>query len=383
MVTLFNGDCLGTLKQLPSKSVDLCVTSPPYFRLRDYGTVGEIGSEDTVDLYIDNLLKIFDEIYRVLTDEGSCWVNIDDVYSQQVIGNIKRQSLMCIPDKFKIKMVERGWICRNEIIWRKPNAMPSSARNRFNNDYEKFFFFVKTNYYNFTTQYEPLKSKLPMKTSNGYSKSDKYTDIKQESSVRQGMNKSRGSNIVAIRKNLPTQTEFVDFIRSITTIDYLSANCDIKRSTIEHWFRKDHTGFAYPKVEDWKKIESLLDNGSEAFQKISHQLTDVTYETDDILKNVKNGRIKRSVWDINTKPFKGAHFATYPEELVMTPIASCSTEGQTVLDPFMGSGTTGVVATKLHRNFVGIELNPSYFSIAKNRLSTTETEMSCKKGELF
>ena len=156
------GDCLELMKQLPDECIDMVITSPPYFNLRDYGVSGQIGLEKDVDSYIDNLIAVFNEVYRILKNTGSCWVNIDDVYSEQ--------SLLCIPDRFKIKMVENGWICRNEIIWHKPNAMPSSAKTRFNNDFEKMFFFTKKKKYFFQTQYEPLKSVLPKKSTNRKSK---------------------------------------------------------------------------------------------------------------------------------------------------------------------------------------------------------------------
>ena len=365
---IYIGNCLDILKTFPNKSINLCVTSPPYFNLRNYGTDGEIGSEESIEKYIDNLINIFNEVYRVLDNEGSCWVNIDDVYAKKNSDNIKRQSLMCIPDRFKIKMVENGWICRNEIIWKKPNAMPSSAKNRFNNDYEKFYFFTKTNYYYFDTQYEPLQSKIPTSKKKNNREYTKYQNSEQEASVRQGMNKTRGENIVALRKNLPTQEEFVNFLRNRTDVKTLSDNSDIKRSTIEHWFRRDKIGFAYPKIEDWNNIKHLIDDCSEEFCKIDKQLNDITYETDDILKNVTDKRIKRTVWDINTKPFKGCHYAPYPEDLVLTPILACTKPNDIVLDPFIGSGTTGVVAKKNGRKYIGIELNQEYSSVAEKRI---------------
>lgn len=354
------GDCLELMKQLPDESIDMVITSPPYFNLRDYGVEGQIGNENDFGSYIDNLISVFNEVHRILKDGGSCWVNIDDVYSDQ--------SLQCIPDRFKIKMVESGWICRNEIIWHKPNAMPSSAKTRFNNDFEKLFFFTKKKKYFFTTQYEPLKSAPPKKNTNNKGTLGKYASAEQEASVRQGMTKKRGEKIVMVRKNLPPQNEFVSFLRSRTTIDALVENSQLKRSKIEHWFRKDNTGFSYPSVEDWNEIKWLLDDWSEDFQSIDKGLTDVTFETDDILKNVHKGRIKRAVWSINTKPFKGYHYAPFPEDLVKTPILACTAEGDIVLDPFSGSGTTAVVAKKLNRNYIGMDLNEAYVDIACERL---------------
>ena len=358
-------DCLEGLKMLEDESVDLVVTSPPYFNLRDYGVEGQIGQEKTVETYVERLIEVFDEVYRVLKDEGACWVNIDDVY--------EKQSLLGIPDRFKLKMLEKGWLCRNEIIWQKPNAMPSSAKNRFNGDYEKFFFFTKSRKYKFNTQYEPLKSAVS-KTSTAR-KNGKYQDTKQESSVRQGMNKSRGLKLVYLRKNLPTQEEFVSFIRSRATIDLLVENSSLKRSTVEHWFRRDKTGFAYPTAEDWNSVKWLLEDWSDEFKIIDEKLNDVTVETDDILKNVSNGRIMRAVWRINTKPFKGCHYAPYPCELVKTPIMACTNKGDVVLDPFMGSGTTGEMAMLNGRKYIGFEISKEYCEIANKRIGEATRQL--------
>ena len=363
---IHNMDCIEGLKRLPDKCIDMVITSPPYFNLRDYGTIGEIGSETDYNEYINNLITVFTEIYRVLKDDGSCWVNIDDVYNNQ--------SLLGIPDRFKIKMLESGWLCRNEIIWHKPNAMPSSAKTRFNNDYEKLFFFTKKNKYFFETQYEPLKS-APPKKGNGIYQETKYKNSEQESSVRQGMNKQRGTKIIYLRKNLPEQQLFVNFMRSRTTIDTIVENSELKKSKVEHWFRRDEVGFAYPSAEDWNNIKWLVDDWSEEFKKIDYQLNDITIETDDILKNVSNGRIKRAVWTISTKPFKGCHYAPYPESLIETPIKACCPVNGIVLDPFIGSGTTAVVAKKLNRNYIGFDLSKEYCEIAAKRIEETENKI--------
>lgn len=360
------GDCLELMKKLPDASVDVCITSPPYFNLRDYGVDGQLGAEHDPDSYISNLIAVFSEVYRVLKDGGSCWVNIDDVYSDQ--------SLQCIPDRFKIRMVESGWLCRNEIIWHKPNAMPSSAKTRFNGDFEKMFFFTKKKKYLFHTQYEPLKSAPPKTEKVSKKTAGKYASTEQEASVRQGMTKRRGEKIILVRKNLPSQEEFVNFLRSKTTLDAIVENSALKRSKVEHWFRRDQSGFAYPSVEDWNAIKWLLDDWSEEFKEIDRKMIDVTLETDDILKNVHKGRIKRAVWSINTKPFKGYHYAAYPEELVRIPILACSSEGGVVLDPFSGSGTTAVVAKKLKRHYIGMDLNEDYVNMARRRLSEIEVD---------
>lgn len=369
---IYQGDTLDVLKSFPSESIDMCITSPPYWGLRDYGVEGQLGNEETYGEYLLKLSEIFGEVKRVLKSQGSCWVNIGDVYSKNNSSGVRKQSLIGIPDRFKLNMIDDGWLCRNEIIWHKPNAMPSSAKTRFNTDYEKMFFFTKDDLYYFETQYESTKTQVPK--SNNKSNGGKYLSDDQEKSVRQGMSKSRGTKIIEVRPKLPTQEEFVNFLRSRTTLKKLyeevSNICDIKKTTIEHWFRRDIKGFSYPTIEDWNKVKYLLDDFSSEFNLIDYQLTYVEYETDDINKNIHKGRIKRAVWSINTKPFKGCHFAPYPTELIHTPILSCCPPNGIVLDIFMGSGTTGVVAKQQSKHYIGIELNKEYIDIANKRIES-------------
>lgn len=366
--TILNGDVLEELKKIPSNSIDMCISSPPYWKLRDYGHEGQIGQESSYMEYIDKLLDIYSEVYRVLKQKGSCWVNIGDVYSSNNNIGVKKQSLIGIPDRFKIGMIDNKWLCRNEIIWHKPNAMPSSAKTRFNVDYEKLYFFTKDDLYYFNTQYELSKSMPTSKPNKSKNHTSKYNSVIQESSVRQGMNKNRGDKIIEIRPYLPKQNEFVSFMRNRTNVKTLCNNSNIKKTTIEHWFRKDEKGFAYPSISDWNEIKPVIRDNSDEFADMDYKLTYVKYETDDINKNIYKGRIKRSVWSINTKPLKMCHFAPFPEELIETPINSCCPIGGIVLDIFMGSGTTGVVSKRLNRNYIGIEINSQYIDIANDRI---------------
>jgi len=361
---MFNvkGDCLEVIDKLIRKGIkiDLTITSPPYFNLRDYSDDDrEIGKEEKPSQYIDALIDVFNKVHQITNDTGSCYVNIADKY--------ENGSLLCIPDKFKLEMVNNGWVCKNEIIWHKPNAIPSSAKNRFTNDFEKVFFFVKNKKYTFNTQYEDRKSGISKKqNTNGKSK---YLNEEQEKSVRQGMSKTRGCNIVEKRYSLPKQQVFVDFLRSRANINTLSENSGLPKTTVSHWFRRDNVGFSYPTVEDWLKVKDYIDDWSDDFHKIDKQILDVTYENDDINKNASLGRIKRTTWTIPTKASKFKHFAPYPQALIEAPILASTNEHDVVLDPFMGSGTTGLVAKKHKRRFIGIEIEPKYFDIAEERLN--------------
>ena len=325
---IFNEDCLTGLKKLPDCSIDCCVSSPPYWGLRDYGVDGQIGNENEYIEFVNKLIEIYNEVYRVLKPTGTCFVNLGDTYagsgsgtttkadtskyvenSKQVYclpngtaksskfrGTSLNKSLLMIPERFAIKMIDSGWILRNQIIWHKPNQMPSSAKDRFTVDFEKVFFFVKQakNYY-FEQQLEPAI---------GY---DGRKDI-----------------------------------------EYKGGNKDV----------------SIGKHQRWKTHKNIQDKGQ---QPNSMHLKRAAGIPDEVYfeRNV------RTVWSINTKPFKEAHFAVFPEKLASRMIKSGCPENGLVLDPFMGAGTTAVTAISLNRNFVGFELNSDYCRLIEKRLSDT------------
>jgi len=363
----YNENCLDTMAKMPKEFIQSIITSPPYFNLRDYGNENQIGIEDSFEDYLNNLMNVFNASYGILKNDGVLFVNIGDTYANKKIGKIKRKTLIGIPDRFKILMIDNGWICRSDIIWHKPNAMPSSAKDRFVNDYERIFMFVKNEKYKFHTQYEERKTKVSVKTNTR--QESKYLNDEQEKEVRQGMNKKRGLKLVEKRNNLPEHLFFVNFLRSVTSAKDLFNNTeDIKLSTLEHWFRRDNGGFSYPKVKDWNKVKDFIDNWSDEFGDIDRMLNDISYEYDDINKNAHKGRIKRCVWSVNTKPSKEKHFAVYPEELILTPILCSTDEKDLVYDPFMGSGTTAKVCISNNRNWIGSELSKEYCEIINNRI---------------
>ena len=305
------GDALEVLKTLDNESIDSCITSPPYYGLRDYGVEGQLGLERTYNEYITKLCVIFEEVKRVLKREGTIWVNIGDSYSTSHEqgttdekmgwksgsiggknqkkhgrangGDIQNKSLMQIPARFAIEMSRRGWILRNEIIWYKPSCMPASVTDRFTVDFEKIFFFVKTKNYWFDSE------------------------IVKEDAVDPESYSGR-------RKRYAPNMYFAD-------------------------------------KKNYARAGSIGENGIDLG-------VGKTYPK----------RNKRCVWTINPKPNPLAHFATYPEELIETPVKAGCPLGGIIIDPFMGSGTTGLVAKKLNRKYLGIELNPEYIKIAEDRL---------------
>lgn len=304
----YNRNALDGLRMLPGTSVDCIVTSPPYWRMRDYGTaplwwggnetcnhqpdrngycrhcggwLGELGQEPTWEEFIGHLVSIFRECHRVLKNTGTLWVNLGDSYSKPGMGGkkckIPSKSLCNIPGKFADAMIADGWILRNEIIWYKPNCAPSSATDRFTVDYEKIFFFVKHSRYAFNRQYEPYAS-----------------------------------------------------------------------ATFER--------YRYPMTVNGKCGE---------FQRIAGT-------PKGMMKINPDGRNMRCVWRVSPGHNKEKHYAMYPEKLVEVPVSAGSPEGGIVLDPFMGAGTTAVVAKRLGRDFIGFDANAEYVEVANRRCSETQ-----------
>jgi DNA modification methylase len=324
---IYQGDCLSTLKTLPDKSVDCCVTSPPYFQMRDYGGIkSQIGLENTPEEYVEKLSAIFSEVRRCLKDSGTLWLNIADSYAGSGKGSSKteyniseieetrfralprfleyksavcqRKSLIGIPWRLAFALQERGWILRQDIIWAKPSCMPESVKDRFCRSHEYLFLFTKQPRYYFN-------HKHALEPATGY-------DGRKDTSVSLG-------NFEAIVHN---------------------RDAAAKR---ERWPQRGYTT---------KPDETGLT---------------AQHHGSNIETNVL--RTKRDVWWITTEPSEVPHYAMFPQKLI-TPCILCGCpENGIVLDPFMGSGTTAIVAKKLMRKYVGCEINPEYITIANMRLA--------------
>lgn len=293
--TFLCGDSREKLRELPAKSARTAITSPPYWGLRDYDTEGQIGLEEEVDAYVNELCDVLDEVGRVLTDDGTLWLNIGDSYSgsgKGPGGNIsgdqhhmedktgglvpdgtKPKDLVGIPWEVAFELRSRGWYLRSDIIWYKPDPMPESVKDRPTNAHEHIFLLSKSRQY----YYDHEAVKVPSKCAD-----DPRT----------------GEGRIAY---------------------------DGKRQGQEG-------------------------NGQEAFVSITSR------------------RNRRDVWEVGTASFGDAHFAVYPVELVEPCVLAGSAEGDTVLDPFAGSGTTGIAALKHAREFVGVDLNEEYIEMAKERI---------------
>ena len=290
------GDNIFHLTNIPDNSVDMCVTSPPYYNLRDYKNSGQIGAENTVKDFVENLCKVFDEIHRILKPTGSCWVNIGDTYD--------KKRLLQVPSRFEIAMCDRGWHLRNEIIWSKPNPQPISSKDRFWSNHEKFFWFVK--------------------------------DVKKYYFNRDAI--------------LVPQAEIS--IRRMFSKNNMSKRKDFNAS--------DKEGFAISSNSQDKHYARMREEMG----------IDKEFNYEELVKSGKcPTRPEFDTWDIPSVTYKGAHFAVYPPELIEKPILSCCPEQGIVIDPFMGSGTTGEVAKLNNRRYIGLELNTEYAILANERIS--------------
>ena len=324
--SLICGDSRNEIEKIPSGSVDCCVTSPPYYNLRDYGIDGQIGSEQTPGDYIQSLVDVFHEVKRVLKDDGTLWVNIGDSYwnanpddgraGELAFGSIKQKDKIGIPWMLAFALRNDGWYLRQDIIWSKSNPQPESVRDRCVCSHEYIFMFSKSQKYHY--DYEAVQEPA------GF-------DIEKTSlSRKDGENDIFGDDA------------------SVNGLAGDGSHCELKRAI-------KMGGSKYGDSDD---PHYATRSGKAWMPKVK--------EIDGVPTLIRN---KRDVWTLaTTKSCDVAHFATYPEKLVEPCIlAGCIEEGL-VLDPFNGSGTTGIVALKLGRKYIGIELNPEYVELTESRL---------------
>ena len=311
---VIEGDNAQRLATLPDGCVHTCVTSPPYWGLRDYGVDGQIGLEETPDEFVAKMVQVFREVRRVLRDDGTAWVNLGDSYAASGMGGnpnesehrkqatnagsliagrkpprgFKPKDLIGIPWRVAFALQADGWYLRQDIIWHKPNPMPESVTDRCTKAHEYLFLLSKgpRYFYDAAAIYEPVSGNAHSR-GTGVNPKAAATEMGQR-----GQPKQNGSFSAAV-------------------------------NAVDTGKRGDDGGMA---------------------------------------------RNRRSVWTVATQPFPEAHFATFPEALVEPCVKAGSPLGGLVLDPFSGSGTTGVVALKQGRSYVGCELNPEYVQMSRRRL---------------
>lgn len=336
-VTLYCGDVLEVLRDLPDDLVQTVVTSPPYWALRDYGVDGQLGLEKTPQEYIVNMTAVFNEVRRVLRIDGIAWVNIGDTYNspnthsgkadkvdwgiQRILDakanvkgttkELKPKDLCMIPARLAIALQDDGWWLRSEIIWNKPNPMPSSVKDRPTTAHEYIYLIARSSRYFYDAEAirEPASEALIRQVMDGYN-GDSIKDF----------GGSGAQNASDVKKRI-------------------IANARARvRTDKQRGHSRQHAGFN----DRWDSM---------------------TYAEQCAL-----GANKRTVWTIATQPFKEAHFATFPEKLVEPCILAGSRQNDYVMDPFSGSGTTGVVALRYGRRYIGIDLNKEYLDMSIRRL---------------
>lgn len=310
-VTVINADVLTALRDMPSDHFGVVVTSPPYWGLRDYGVAGQLGLEPTLGEHLGRMVEVFDEVRRVLKPDGVCWVNYGDCYATVGSGLLKPKDLCMVPNRFAIAMQEAGWLVRSEIIWAKPNPMPESVRDRPATAHEKIFMFTKRDRYHYDA-----------------------------GAVRQGMAQSSLSRLA---QNVEAQAGSTRANGGAKTNGPMKAVGGDK----QRGHSRRHAGFN----DRWDAMsrDEQTANGRN-------------------LRNYEPAPVQ--VWEIPTKGFKEAHFATFPPELVRRCLQASLRPGDAVLDPFGGSGTTGLVADKFAADATLIELNPEYCDLIRARLAS-------------
>lgn len=339
-LTVYNGDAAAVLKQLPDESVQCCVTSPPYFALRSYLPEDnalkemEIGTEKTPGEFISKLVSIFREVRRVLRTDGTLWVNIGDTMnfgksrpkgalelvgfcnantqSRMIIKALGPKQILGIPWRLAFALQDDGWILRQDIIWSKPNPLPESVTDRCTKAHEYLFLLTKTPTYYFDSKaIKEIPSQALLKQiSEGYD--GKSQKLFEEAKAQDASGTKK--RIIAGKRNAILKVRGHD---------------------------RPHAGFR-DKWDGLTKAEQMA-----------------------------CGSNKKSVWTISSTPIKENHFATYPPDLIKPCILAGSKAGDTILDPFGGSGTTGQVALEFGRKAILIELNPDYIPIIEQRTDFT------------
>lgn len=357
--TILVGDVRTRLRQLADNSIHCIVTSPPYWGLRDYGVDGQIGLEASPAEFIATMVDVFEELRRVLRPDGTCWVNMGDSYaggrrgpdtgsvlqgsrSNQAqtraaqaamvssrrrddaliprsdirVPGLKPKDLVMMPHRLAIALQDAGWWVRQDIVWHKPNPMPESVRDRCTKAHEYIFLLTKSEKYYFDQDAiaEPVSANT-------------HARLSQDVQNQIGSTRANGG-----------------------------------------------TDAGRPMKAGGRKLYSGTGVGfGRGYDKVAKPRVKNNASFDEAMAIMPDTRNKRSVWTITTQPFSEAHFATFPPELPETCIRAGCPPGGMVLDPFFGAGTTGLVADRLQRNCIGIELNPAYAEIARKRIQAEST----------
>jgi site-specific DNA-methyltransferase (adenine-specific) len=385
------GDCIDMMRTLPDQSVHTCVTSPPYFGLRDYGVEGQIGLEQTPAEFIARLVDVFREVHRVLRNDGTAWVNMGDSYASggrggggsfmaergdgawqgkgQATGwrsapaGLKHKDLMGMPWRLAFALQDDGWYLRQDIIWHKPNPMPESTRDRCTKAHEYLFLLSKSRryYYDSDTIREPAN--LTGKGSANGFRGGAYVNGATFDNTDGGKRTQSGNTVPPAAPNNGVGwghgTDAKARNRQRVTVP---TGWDTSTGDGGHGaFHKE--GAERARRDSFKREDSKREHVIPGQNKGTHRPDRKESTWDTATRN------KRSVWTVATHSFKDAHFATFPPELIRPCVLAGAPRGGVVLDPFGGAGTTGVVAMQEGRKSILCELNPEYSAMAERRIA--------------
>ena len=371
MIELHLGDCLNVLRAMSDNSVHCCVTSPPYWGLRDYGHDGQIGLEDTPEAYVARMVEVFREVKQVLRDDGTLWLNLGDSYngSQQTGGTksisgtgksqphgglakkavgLKPKDLVGIPWRVAFALQADGWWLRQDIIWHKPNPMPESVTDRCTKSHEYVFLLTKSKQYFYDA--EAVKEPAIYAGDNRGARSDS----------RRGTKCNSMSGITGNFRNKRS-------VWTITTKPYSGAHFAVMPMDLVEPCIKAGTsekGCCLTCGNPWERVVNSI-------RVMRHELPN-----DD--PNYRPARYARK--SNGTDDYANGGAQAFSKTTTTGWIPTCTCGGDpvpcTVLDPFSGSGTVGVVSTKLSRNYVGIELNPEYLALSEQRLNGVQINLA-------
>ncbi len=367
---LIIGDILSVLKKIPSESISVVVTSPPYWNLRDYYNENQIGNENNPNDYIHKMVLIGNEILRILKKDGAYFLNIGDSYVNQ--------NLQMIPQKIAIKMQENGWLIRNQLIWYKPNHMPSPVKSRFSNSYEMIYFFSKNDWerrvhFNLDAIRVPHKSNFKEQKPNRNNNSKFLNETKNLGASPAARLSTSNKKYTIKRKITASQEEISDYLDEklkqkrykISDLVAIMGKEQYKHK-VGHWFRKD-AGGSYPSKQDWIRLKKILELGD----RYDKQMT-MEYKEIQSVKQHPKGKNPGDLFNSNTAKSKYKHFAVFPESIPEIAIKSCCEENGIVLDPFAGSGTTGSVAKRLNRRSILIDIQENFIPIIKEKIGNID-----------
>jgi len=373
---LRTGEAEKALSELPSGCINTCLTSPPYWRTRDYKHPSQLGLEDDVEDYVARLVRIFAQVRRTLRDDGTVWLNLGDCYfnSAQTVdgkpptrGWQRNKQLALIPFRLAIALEDDGWWIRNVAVWHKPNAMPSSVKDRLTNTWEPVFLLAKAEDYYFDLD----AVRLPHSTDDSVERKRAMRGCgngkaRGQAELRRWLTSPRhrvtieGLKEVRRRPNVPLATELAAYLRLAlenrkVSIDWVAEQLGLPFERTRHYFRTDEIGARLPPEDVWLKLKTILDLGTEFDSRMMVEIGDNAF------RNHPKGR---NPGDFLSQSLAGkaseSHFAMMPQALAEWALKASLPSGGICLDPFMGMGTTGHASLKLGGKFVGVDVRADY-----------------------